>query len=123
VAADHLLTSVVWDITPVYSAMIQDLKDDTFGTKRYAITLADDSVQLLKTDLVPDDVWEEIQESASRSWPATSRSSRSSRQRSRARSHDRRHRRRVALGDTSRRGLIVPSAASLREWLDHGTHK
>lgn len=62
VAADHLLTSVVWDITPVYSAMIQDLKDDTFGTKRYAITLADDSVQLLKTDLVPDDVWEEIQE-------------------------------------------------------------
>ncbi len=62
VAADHLLTSVVWDITPVYSAMIQDLKDDTFGTKRYAITLADDSVRLLKTDLVPDDVWEEIQE-------------------------------------------------------------
>lgn len=62
VAADHLLTSVVWDITPVYSAMIQDLKDDTFGTKRYAITLADDSVQLLQTDLIPDDVWAEIQE-------------------------------------------------------------
>jgi len=61
VAADHLLTSVVWDITPVYAAMIQDLKDDTFGTKHYAITLADDSVQLLKTDLVPDDVWQEIQ--------------------------------------------------------------
>ncbi len=62
VAADHLLTSVVWDIEPVYSAMIQDLKDDTFGTKRYAITLADDSVRLLRTDLIPDDVWVEIQE-------------------------------------------------------------
>jgi simple sugar transport system substrate-binding protein len=62
VAKEHLLTSVVWDITPVYSAMIQDLKDDTFGTKRYAITLADDSVKLLKTDQVPEDVWKEIQE-------------------------------------------------------------
>ncbi|MGY6708258.1 MAG: putative B6 ABC transporter substrate-binding protein [Rhizobiaceae bacterium] len=62
VAAEHLLTSVVWDITPVYSAMIQDLKDGTFGTKHYAITIADDSVQLLQTDLIPDDVWSEVQE-------------------------------------------------------------
>lgn len=61
VAKEHLLTSVVWDITPVYTAMIKDLKDDTFGTKRYAIGLADNSVKLIKTAQVPDDVWSDIQ--------------------------------------------------------------
>ncbi|CAN5231254.1 BMP family protein [soil metagenome] len=53
----NLLSSVVWDMTPVYSAMIADLKDDTFGTKHYKISLADDSVRLLKTPQIPDDVW------------------------------------------------------------------
>lgn len=61
VGKGFLLSSVVWDITPVYSAMIKDLKDDTFGTKRYAISLADNSVKLLKTDQIPDDVWGEVQ--------------------------------------------------------------
>lgn len=61
VGKGHLLSSVVWDITPVYSAMIKDLKDGTFGTKRYAISLADNSVKLLKTDQIPDNVWGEAQ--------------------------------------------------------------
>jgi basic membrane protein A len=56
-----LLTSVIWDITPVYAAMIADLKADTFGTKRYAIGLKDDSVKLLKTKEIPDDVWSQVQ--------------------------------------------------------------
>jgi simple sugar transport system substrate-binding protein len=56
----HLLSSVVWDITPVYAAMIADLKGGTFGTKSYAIGLADDSVRLLKTPQIPDDVWAAI---------------------------------------------------------------
>jgi simple sugar transport system substrate-binding protein len=56
----HLLTSVLWDMTPVYTAMIEDLRDDTFGTESYAITLADDSVRLLKTPQVPDEIWTEI---------------------------------------------------------------
>ena len=56
----RLLTSVVWDMTPVYSEMIQDLKDGTFGTKSYAISLAGDSVKLLKTPQAPDEVWSEI---------------------------------------------------------------
>jgi basic membrane protein A len=56
----HLLTSVVWDMTPVYSEMIADLKAGTFGTKSYAISLAGDSVKLLKTPQVPDDIWTEI---------------------------------------------------------------
>ncbi|MBW3098278.1 putative B6 ABC transporter substrate-binding protein [Pseudohoeflea coraliihabitans] len=57
----YLLSSVIWDIEPVYSAMIQDLKDDTFGTKSYAIGIKDDSVRLLKTPQVDEAVWEEVQ--------------------------------------------------------------
>ncbi|GIX14038.1 MAG: BMP family ABC transporter substrate-binding protein [Paracoccaceae bacterium] len=56
----HLLTSVVWDITPVYVAMIEDLRANRFGTRSYAIGLKDDSVRLLKTPQVPDDVWAEV---------------------------------------------------------------
>ncbi|MDZ5696565.1 putative B6 ABC transporter substrate-binding protein [Chelativorans sp. M5D2P16] len=62
VAEDVLLSSVIWDITPVYTAMIEDIRSDTYGTKTYAIGLADDSVRLLKTDAIPDDVWAEIEE-------------------------------------------------------------
>ena len=41
----NLLSSVVWDIEPVYAAMIEDLKADKFGTKRlYDRPQADDSV-------------------------------------------------------------------------------
>jgi len=56
-----LLSSVIWDITPVYTAMIDDLKSDTFGTKSYAIGVKDDSVKLLKTPAIPDNVWSEVQ--------------------------------------------------------------
>ena len=56
-----LLSSVVWNIEPVYAAMIADLKSDTFGTKSYAIGLKDDSVKLLKTPQIPDDVWASVQ--------------------------------------------------------------
>lgn len=60
VAASNLLTSVLWDMTPVYTAMIEHLRDGTFGTKSYAISIADDSVKLLKTDNVPADVWDSV---------------------------------------------------------------
>ena len=53
----NLLSSVLWDMVPVYSAMVEDLKADKFGTKRYKIGLSDDSVRLLKTPHIPDDVW------------------------------------------------------------------
>jgi simple sugar transport system substrate-binding protein len=56
----HLLTSVVWDMTPVYTAMIEDLRSDTFGEKTYAITLADGSVSLLETPQVDEQAWEEV---------------------------------------------------------------
>ena len=56
----HLLSSVIWNIEPVYSAMIADLKADNFGTKSYAIGLKDDSVKLLKTPQVPEETWTEV---------------------------------------------------------------
>jgi simple sugar transport system substrate-binding protein len=40
--------------------MVEDLKADTFGTKGYAIGLADDSVKLLKSKYIPEDVWAEL---------------------------------------------------------------
>jgi len=56
-----LLSSVVWDLTPVYTAMIDDLKADKFGSRNYDIKLSDDSLSLLKTKNVPDDVWAQIE--------------------------------------------------------------
>jgi len=56
----HLLSSVVWDMVPVYSAMVEDMKSGAFGTVRYGIGLSDDSVRLLKTPHVPDGIWKEI---------------------------------------------------------------
>jgi basic membrane protein A len=57
----HLLTSVVWNLVPVYSAMVEDLKAGKFGTHPYSIQLADDSVRLLHSKYIPDKVWDDIQ--------------------------------------------------------------
>jgi basic membrane protein A len=40
--------------------MIEDLKAGTYGTKSYSISLAGNSVKLLRTPQVPDDIWSEI---------------------------------------------------------------
>ncbi|HJN60367.1 MAG TPA: BMP family ABC transporter substrate-binding protein, partial [Alphaproteobacteria bacterium] len=53
----HLLSSVLWDMIPVYSAMVEDLNAGRFGTVGYKIGLADDSVRLLKTAHIPDAIW------------------------------------------------------------------
>lgn len=56
----NLLSSVLWNMVPVYSQMVEDLRDDTFGTKSYKIQMSDDSVQLLKSPHIPDDVWSAV---------------------------------------------------------------
>jgi simple sugar transport system substrate-binding protein len=58
----RLLSSVVWDMVPVYTAMVEDLKADKFGTYEYSINLKDNSVSLLKTPNIPADVWASIEE-------------------------------------------------------------
>ncbi len=57
----HLLSSVIWNLVPVYSAMIEDLKAGKFGTHPYSIQLSDDSVRLLHTKYIPDEVWSGIE--------------------------------------------------------------
>jgi basic membrane protein A len=57
----HLLSSVVWNLVPVYSAMIEDLRAGKFGTHPYSIQLSDDSVRLLHSRYIPDNVWSEIE--------------------------------------------------------------
>lgn len=56
----YLLSAVLWNLTPVYEAMIDDIRADVFGTHNYDITLADGSVDLLKSPYIPDDVWAEV---------------------------------------------------------------
>ncbi|MBC6405370.1 MAG: BMP family protein [Rhodospirillales bacterium] len=56
----HLLSSVMWNMIPVYSAMVEDLRAGEFGKNRYKIGLSDDSVKLLKTDHIPPEIWDEI---------------------------------------------------------------
>ncbi len=46
----YLLSSVVWNLVPVYSAMIEDLKANKFGTHPYRLQLSDDSVRLAAHD-------------------------------------------------------------------------
>jgi basic membrane protein A and related proteins len=55
-----LLSAVVWNLVPTYSAMVEDLKADRFGTHPYKISLADDSIKLLQTKHIPDAVWTQI---------------------------------------------------------------
>jgi basic membrane protein A and related proteins len=57
----HLLSSVIWNLVPVYSAMIEDRKAGKFGTHGYTIQLRDDSVRLLHSKYIPDNVWSDIE--------------------------------------------------------------
>ena len=56
----HLLSSVLWNMAPTYSAMIDDLNAGRFGTTAYTIGLADGSVELLRTPHIPDAVWQDV---------------------------------------------------------------
>lgn len=58
--SEHLLSSVLWNLQPVYTAMVEDLDTGSFGTAPYSIKLADDSLQLLKTEHIPAAVWDEV---------------------------------------------------------------
>ncbi len=59
---DHgnLLSSVIWDYTPVFDQMVQDIKGDTFGTHDYHLSLGSGSIRLLKTPHISDTIWNEL---------------------------------------------------------------
>jgi basic membrane protein A and related proteins len=55
-----LLSSVIWNLVPVYSAMIEDLRAGRFGTHPYALHLADRSVYLLHSPHIAEPVWSDV---------------------------------------------------------------
>ena len=56
----YLLSSVLWNLEPVFAAMIADVKAGSYGSHNYDINLKDGSVDLLHTKNIPDDVWAEV---------------------------------------------------------------
>ena len=57
----NLLSSVVWNLVPVYTAMVEDLKAGRFGTHAYSLRLADDSVHLLHSKYIAAPLWSELE--------------------------------------------------------------
>jgi basic membrane protein A and related proteins len=60
-APNHLLTSVLWDITPVIVNMVEDIRAGRFGSRPYTIGLEDNSVRLLRTRHINDAQWAEVE--------------------------------------------------------------
>ena len=59
---DHgsLLSSVVWDYTPVFDRMVQDLMQANFGEHDYRLSLSGDSIHLLRTSHIPAELWADL---------------------------------------------------------------
>ncbi|WP_339114761.1 BMP family protein [Thioclava sp. GXIMD2076] len=57
----NLLSSVIWDMSPIFGDMIKDANDGNFGKSSYALRLEDNSQRLMKTSHIPDDVWAQIE--------------------------------------------------------------
>ena len=66
VAQGHLLSSVLWDMTQPFAAMIEDINAGKLGSRRYTIGLADGSVRLLRTESIPENAWQEIERAKAR---------------------------------------------------------
>jgi len=56
----HLLSSTAWNLAPIWTAMIKDIKSGSFGTNSYDLSLSDNSVNLLKTKYIPEDIWQKV---------------------------------------------------------------
>lgn len=57
-----LLTGIFWDFGAVYSEAIEDVEAGTFGEDNYVMNLANEGVDLIQTDHIPDDVWAQVEE-------------------------------------------------------------
>lgn len=57
----HLLSSVLWDMSPIFARMVEDIRADRFGTQDYALSLQDGSQRLLKTKYIDDALWAELE--------------------------------------------------------------
>jgi basic membrane protein A len=55
------LSSILWDFEPIFSEAIADINRGEFGTHGYEISLDTGALQLLRTDHIPDEVWEQVE--------------------------------------------------------------
>lgn len=58
----HLLSSIIWDMAPVYVRMVEDVRAETFGQKTYALSLADGSQDLLRSPYISEELWATIED-------------------------------------------------------------
>ncbi len=56
----HLLSAVVWDFVPVFTKLINDLQNGTFGQNLYELNLQDKSTYLLKSAHIPENIWKDV---------------------------------------------------------------
>jgi simple sugar transport system substrate-binding protein len=59
------LSSVLWNFTGVYKQALADIKNHTFGTHGYNLTLGNGGISLLKTKYIPASVWSKIESAKS----------------------------------------------------------
>ncbi len=57
-----LLSGIFWDFGAVYYEAIQDVEAGTFGEENYSMSLANEGIDLIQTENIPDDVWEQVEE-------------------------------------------------------------
>jgi simple sugar transport system substrate-binding protein len=55
------LSSVLWNFSNAYKQALSDVKNGTFGTHGYNLTLGNGGIALLKTKYIPSSVWSKIQ--------------------------------------------------------------
>jgi basic membrane protein A and related proteins len=55
-----LLSSVLWNFTNAYKQALQDIKNGTYGTHGYNLTLGNGGISLLHTTYIPASVWAKI---------------------------------------------------------------
>jgi simple sugar transport system substrate-binding protein len=55
------LSSVLWNFTGAFKQALADIKNHTFGTHGYNLTLANGGISLLKTKYISSSVWSKIQ--------------------------------------------------------------
>jgi basic membrane protein A and related proteins len=57
-----LLSSVLWSFDGLYADAIEDIGNDTFGEKGYELDLENGGISLLRTDMIDDETWSELED-------------------------------------------------------------
>jgi basic membrane protein A and related proteins len=57
-----LLSSVLWNFDGLYSDAIEDVGNGTFGEEGYELDLENGGIELLQTDQIDEETWNEIQD-------------------------------------------------------------